>query len=322
MIDSVILLWQDMHPSLLWTLIWAIILLIVWCIYRLAPSSSFSLLLWSLYEAVYDFFFDILENDKKKLRLVQYVTILFFIILVYNLAALVFDPIASIWWFDDINGEFFLSEFITLATWDIHFNAAMAIVSILVMLYAQWAAMRTSKTWLLWWFIKVGKTIYEYFPVRGKWLVEVWRGKIPWPLYVPIWIVVKVFDIGISMFIWALDVIGLGAKILSLAARLFGNMLAWWVLSKLLIVWWWTILWWLFTSVFGLDSSFPFLLPIIVYLQGLLVALIQAFVFPLLVAIFIKVAQWEDEEETIIDEISDLVKDFADDVEQKVDAVI
>ena len=40
------------------------------------------------------------------------------------------------------------------------------------------------------------------------------------------------------------------------------------------------------------------ILPIIIYLQGLLVALIQAFVFPLLVAIFVKVAQ-EDEDETL-----------------------
>jgi len=322
MIDSVILLRQQMHPSLLWTLVWALILLVVWSIYRFAPGSSFSLLLWALYEAVYNFFFDILENDKKKLRVVQYVTILFFIILVYNLAALVFDPIASIWGFDELSGEFYLSEFITLATWDIHFNAAMAIISILIMLYAQWVAMKTNYTGILWWIVKIWKTIYEYIPIRGKWLVEIPRGNIPLILYVPIWIIVKIFDIGISLFIGALDIIWLGAKILSLAARLFGNMLAWWVLSKLLIVWWGTILWWLFTWIFGLDASFPFLLPIIVYAQWLLVALIQAFVFPLLVAIFIKVAQWEEEDETIVDDITDMVKDFAWNVEKNIDAVI
>lgn len=39
--------------------------------------------------------------------------------------------------------------------------------------------------------------------------------------------------------------------------------------------------------------NFPVLLPIIVYAQGLLVAVIQAMVFPLLVAIFIRMAEME-----------------------------
>lgn|GEM_PF-816874 len=37
--------------------------------------------------------------------------------------------------------------------------------------------------------------------------------------------------------------------------------------------------------------EFPVIGPIIIHLQGMLVALIQALVFPLLIAIFIKVAK-------------------------------
>ena len=37
--------------------------------------------------------------------------------------------------------------------------------------------------------------------------------------------------------------------------------------------------------------EFPVLGPVIIHLQGMLVALIQALVFPLLIAIFIKVAK-------------------------------
>jgi F0F1-type ATP synthase membrane subunit a len=39
--------------------------------------------------------------------------------------------------------------------------------------------------------------------------------------------------------------------------------------------------------------NFPIILPLLVYAQGLLVAIIQAMVFPLLVAIFIRMAMVE-----------------------------
>jgi F0F1-type ATP synthase membrane subunit a len=51
-------------------------------------------------------------------------------------------------------------------------------------------------------------------------------------------------------------------------------------------------LWWLTVSLIGINI--PAFLPIIVYVQWLLVAVVQAFVFSLLVAIFIKMAdEWE-----------------------------
>jgi F0F1-type ATP synthase membrane subunit a len=45
-------------------------------------------------------------------------------------------------------------------------------------------------------------------------------------VYYPIKTVVKVFDIAISLFVGLLDIIGIGAKVISLTARLYGNMLA------------------------------------------------------------------------------------------------
>jgi F0F1-type ATP synthase membrane subunit a len=40
-----------------------------------------------------------------------------------------------------------------------------------------------------------------------------------------------------------------------------------------------------------LNIDMPLLIPLIVYLQEILVSFIQAFVFPLLIAIFVKVAK-------------------------------
>jgi F0F1-type ATP synthase membrane subunit a len=42
-------------------------------------------------------------------------------------------------------------------------------------------------------------------------------------------------------------------------------------------------------SIIG--TEFPILVPILVYTQELLISFIQAFVFPLLIAIFVKVAK-------------------------------
>jgi F0F1-type ATP synthase membrane subunit a len=81
------------------------------------------------------------------------------------------------------------------------------------------------------------------------------------------------------------------AKVISLAFRLFGNMLSGTVLLSVLMVGLWS-----FTSAsFGVE--FPIIAPIILIAQGLLVACIQALVFPLLLAIYVKVARMGSEEE-------------------------
>lgn len=287
----------ELHPGIMWSFIGMVIFVVLVLVMRFLPNTSFSLLIEELYEQAYNFFWSILEW-KKNDWIVKYVTIIFFLILVFNIVALVFDPIASISWFDELMNEFNLSKLITLSTGDIHFNASMATISVIIMLYAQWWAMNaTEKNKFMGSLVKIGKTIYEYLPIFWKNLVSIDRGDMSRWVYVLISIPVKAFDVVISMFVWVLDIVGLAAKILSLAARLFGNMMAGGILSKLLIVGAWTIVWWLITMMIWYEVNFPFLLPLIVYIQWLLVALIQAFVFPLLVAIFIKVAQGNDDEE-------------------------
>lgn len=285
------------NPGILGALIWMWVFVLIVIAIRSFPRSQFALLFEAGYEGMFDFFTDILPGERN-VWVVNFVTSIFFILLVFNVLALIFDPIASITWYDVLMDEFNLSKFVTIATGDIHFNAAIAIVCVLVMLYSQWASKRVNATGLIAWLIRIGKTIYEYIPVRGKGLVEVEREGKSLPVFLVMYIPIKLFDIAVSLFVWALDIVGLGAKVLSLAARLFGNMMAGWILSKLLIVWVWGLFAWLLWWIFPNIESFPLLLPIIIYLQGLLVALIQAFVFPLLVAIFVKVSQ-EDEDETL-----------------------
>lgn len=282
------------NPWILGALIWMGVIALIALLIRTFPRSQFAMVFEAWYEWMFDFFQDILPWERN-VWIVKFVTAIFFILLIYNVLALVFDPIASISGYDVLADEFNLGKIITIATGDIHFNAAIAIVCILIMLYSQWATKRVSSKWIVGWIQKVWKTLYEYVPIFWKNLVEVEREDKSLPVFLAMYIPVKLFDIAISLFVWVLDIVGLGAKILSLAARLFGNMMAWWILSKLLIVWAWGMIAWLLWSILPIES-FPVVVPLIVYLQGLLVALIQAFVFPLLVAIFIKVAQEEDDE--------------------------
>lgn len=105
-------------------------------------------------------------------------------------------------------------------------------------------------------------------------------------------IFIKLADIVISLFIGFLDFVGdFIAKPISLAFRLYGNMFAGTILLGLLV---------------GASSNltayllhgfkFPVLLPLILFVQGLLVAIIQAFVVALLTAIFVKMTQTEEAE--------------------------
>ncbi len=82
-----------------------------------------------------------------------------------------------------------------------------------------------------------------------------------------------------------LDVIGQLAKIISLGGRLFGNM---WSGGLLLVI---TIGGGMALMSFLPDArQVPAIVPIIVHIQGLFVAVVQALVFSLLTAIFVKLA--------------------------------
>lgn len=103
-------------------------------------------------------------------------------------------------------------------------------------------------------------------------------------VYYPLRLFAKLFDIIISLFVGALDIIGNFAKVISLSFRLTGNMMSGTILLGMLV----TGLKALTSSLTG--AEFPILFPLLIVLQGILVAVIQAFVFALLTAIFIKVA--------------------------------
>jgi len=156
-------------------------------------------------------------------------------------------------------------------TSDINFNVAMDVIWLIIILAEQFK--------FLWFW----KTIYEYFPVFWKDYIPYKRWNLPAIIDWPLFLFVKTCDIVISLFLWILDIVWHWAKIISLSFRLFWNMTSWWILLAMLV---WAVSW-LTLNTFGFE--FPVVWPIILYVQSLLVSLIQALVFPLLVAIFIKV---------------------------------
>ncbi len=262
------LLWFS--PIMIWILVQVVVILGFILLIRKWKNTKFWITMTLFFDQMYSFFEEIVwEKERKGVKL--YIITLFFVIFLSNMISYTVDLIRVV--FTDIDA---MSAYIQIPTTDFNFNIALAAVSVIIMLIIQIKALRPLKFFL------------EYVPITGKGILDIDRWNMPAWQYYPAKIVIKAFDIVISLFVWALDIVWLAAKILSLSARLYGNMLAWGILLWLLVVW-----------VNGLAQSlastdFPVLVPLVLYAQWLLVAVIQAFVFPLLVAIFIKIAQWED----------------------------
>lgn len=230
---------------------------------------------WILYlcfELVFEkvfIFFEGIAGKHVNREIVSYVVILFFIILMSNMLWVLIDILAPVFWIN-ASGLFILYDSVMIPSSDLHFNLALAGLSIIIVLWVQFRAMGLKKF------------LYDYFPLFGKWYISL--QKKPHTnkyLYFLQYAGVKGFDIILSLFLWVLEMIGLVAKVISLSFRLFGNMASGWVLLAITVVW----LSWVTYNWFGF--AFPVWLPVIVYLQEILVWLIQAFVFALLVAIFI-----------------------------------
>ncbi len=254
-------------PLMRWIILQIAVIWLLIIIIKSFQKSKFTIWFWIFFEYMYEFFEEILwKNSLKSFKI--YITSLFFVILISNLLSYILDLIRII--FTDIE---VLTEYISIPTTDFNFNLALAWVSIIIMLYVQFR-----RTWFI-------KFILEYIPITWKNILDIDRWNMKPIVYYPLKVFVKIFDIGISLFVWLLDIIWIWAKIISLTARLYGNMLAWWILLWLLVVW----VNWMFQNIFA--TGFPIIWPLILYAQWLLVAVIQAFVFPLLVAIFIKIAQ-------------------------------
>jgi F0F1-type ATP synthase membrane subunit a len=257
-------------PIIVWLLVQVIVIVFIIFLVRKWKNTKFWILVSMFFDQMYEFFEEIVwEKERKSIKI--YVITLFFVIFTANMISYFIDLIRVV--FVDIDA---IAKYIQIPTTDFNFNIALAVVSVVLMLFIQVKTLRPLKF------------ILEYIPITGKWILDIDRWNMPLWQYYPAKAFIKIFDIAISLFVWLLDIVWLGAKILSLSARLYGNMLAWGILLSLLVVW-----------VNGLSQSiasadFPVLAPLILYAQWLLVAVIQAFVFPLLVAIFIKIAKWED----------------------------
>lgn len=240
-------------------------------IYYLFKSDKLFLYYWKrfillfelLFEKIYGFFDDIIWNNQK-FWVKSFVIWIFFVILFSNL----------LWTIADFLNTMFpwLDTRIIAPTTDVNFNVAMALIAVGLILYVQF-----SKLWLF-------KFIYSYLPIFWKNIVSIERWNMSSWVYYPLWFFVKIFDIIISMFVGVLDIIWNIAKVISLSFRLTWNMMSGTILLWMLVVG----LNSLTNSISGIE--FPILFPLIVVLQWLLVAVIQAFVFALLTAIFIKVA--------------------------------
>lgn len=292
---------QALNHSTFWGMLVAAGIIILIALFGTRGNSSFSVLFGQAYEGMMDFFTDIL-GEEEYLWIKSFITNLFFVILIFNLLGLLFDFFSPIFGFTQW-GEFAISEKLWFATSNVEFNVAMALIWVLITLVIQLVVMDGNgfigkKISDAKWntpFFKLLNFVYEYVPVWGKDIITIEKGSMKPALFYLARPVIKIFDIIISLFVGFLDIIGILAKVISLAFRLFGNMMSGTVLLSVLMV--------------GLSAAtakrfgwieLPLLAPIILFLQWLLVACIQALVFPLLIAIYVKVARmWGSDEEAV-----------------------
>lgn len=274
--DTIVLKILEIYTasSAFWVLLILLAILFVWSLLKFFPGSKGALFFEVIYEKAYDFFAEILEDDFPTYAK-NFVVILFFIILFSNAFAIVLEILAPIFGATK-DWVFHLEHYISVPSADLNFNIALALMSMVALLAVQFGGMGWK------WFF------YEYMPVFWKGYISVEKWSVNKYLYYPLAFLAKSFDILISVFLALLDIIGLAAKVVSLSFRLFGNMTSGTVLLGMLVVGMsaMTTQW---TGFLG-GFNFPIILPVLVYLQEMLIALIQAIVFPLLVAVFMKVA--------------------------------
>lgn len=252
--------WVIVWLSLEWVIIFTLILL-----FRYRKNGSFFVFFDLMFEKIHLFFEDILWSDEKKWIKI-YITSLFFVIIFSNFLGVFLEFLTPIFWHG-------MEYYVKIPTADINFNVAMAVIWVVIVILEQFK------------FLWIKKALYEYFPIFWKDYIPYQKGVLSKKVDFFLFPIVKVFDIIISVFLGLLEIIGHLAKIISLSFRLFWNMTSGGILLAMIFA----ALGWLTVSITG--WNFPVLGPIILYLQEFLVALIQALVFPLLLAIFIKVSK-------------------------------
>jgi F0F1-type ATP synthase membrane subunit a len=91
--------------------------------------------------------------------------------------------------FPDLVGHPILEHYIKIPTADINFNVAMAVIGVLIVIYEQFK------------FLGFWKALYEYAPIAGKNYIPFERGNLPKYVDLPVFLLVKAFDILISLFL-------------------------------------------------------------------------------------------------------------------------
>lgn len=216
-------------------------------------ANFFVAMIDMLIETMDDFFGSV--SDKIPTSVKTYILFLFIYILWNNLFGLVLDMFSTV--------VPALEETFRPVSTDIYFNAMLAVFGVL------WS--------IVYGFKNNGFHFLErYIPLKwvgisGNKPDKIWK----WPL----WLIVKILDILLGLFIWLLEFIGEFTKMLSLTLRLFWNIFAWVVLLILVV------------SATMAAIKVPFLAPLVVVVMELLVSFLQAFVFALLVLIYFKMAE-------------------------------
>lgn len=265
----------NIPSTLVWwgliTLVFALLALYLSNIRKNNKYSKLAIGFDLFYEKITNFFEDILGSNTKP-WIKSYVASVFFVIFFSNILALALD-------FFILPLPQWAHHIIKAPTTSLAYTLAMAICSVIVILITQ-----IQSHWIKNFFL-------EYFPITWKGFLK--AENKPWILGMLSYLGAKIFDILISLFLWLLEVVGLLARVISLAARLFGNMFAHGVLILTIVALLSTIT----RGLIWLDM--PVWIPVIIYLQWMLVWFIQAFVFSLLVSIFIKVATTHEEEHEV-----------------------
>jgi len=247
-------LYQTVITSIIWTVLFFIFVLIYKFLKKRNPKNTFVLMVESFIEGIYKFFDDLAGDLPESAK--SYVLFLFFYILWNNLVGVFGDLFAYV--------VPALHHIFRPVTSDVFFNLILAVIGV------AWA--------MLYGFQKhKGEFIKKYVPYH-------WLGLVERPKSIA-WYIGKLFDILLGLFIGFLEFVGEFVKMLSLALRLFWNILAWIILLGLIV----------YASMaftgFIIWKGVPLLFPLVVVFFEIFVSFLQALIFSLLVVVYFKLAE-------------------------------
>jgi F0F1-type ATP synthase membrane subunit a len=261
--------------------VWILLVLVFFLIWALwisfFPQGILRLSLEYIYEKIY-LFFDEVIGEKSPRFWVASVTALFCVLLGINIFGVFLDILAPIFGHDDL-GNFVLSSYIAPGSSQLNFTVALALISVWGIILTQFQSFGAKDFFL------------SYIPVTGKGYITIEKPEKFSFLSAWAFLLAKIADIFLGFFLAFLDIIGIGAKVVALSFRLFGNMLSGAILWAMLLLALGNITEQITQFVGGI--RFPILFPLLFYIQSFFVAFLQAFVFALLVSIFIRVSMKE-----------------------------